>query len=175
MNDSRKLYISKKRFTYARKKRHLKITEIANSINVPYETLRQCIRYQKIMPDHLDAIAQFMNVSPDYLKGMDTGKNPQTYFIENVVIKGKTSLEKFKSLMPITDPEGNVIPSYYMYQNDIYKQEKRELLYGYLSKVIVGCSKEFFDSHYIEIAGMLAPAINEISRIAFESQYRKEK
>lgn len=159
MNDSRKVFISRKQFTEARKKRHLTITDVADEAHIEYETLRPCLRHEKIMPDHLDSIAQVLNTTPEYLQGKNLKKAELQ--AQLVSVKNDDVLPVFYDMVPLVDSNGYEIPTYSQHEQSSKASTAKESLFSFVncamqSKVL---TEEFFEENYDEILDIFAPAV----------------
>lgn len=160
MNVFRKVSILKPRLIQQIKRQHLTMRKVAKAIGVPYETLRQCVSKQKIMPDTLDKICRLLDVSPDYLMGEENiiAGDPNTIAECNLDNEGVTkedledAAQWYRSRI---DSEGFLIPTYDHYDIEKRYNTSTELLLDYLTipgnKLFLGKDRAYFQEHIEEI------------------------
>lgn len=172
MNVSRKVFINRQRLKNALKLKGISVPELSRQIGVPYDTLRYCIQREKIMPDILEEICKYLDVSSLYIQGKltDPACDPVQYEkqLRDVTFTEFTDEEISSAVEEYTkriDPDGNRIPLFaetsiheYMEERKEKEKAEKEMLINYLvsnfadvpSIMIPDCDRDQFDRSYFE-------------------------
>ena len=174
MNVSRKVFINRQRLKNALKFKGISVPELSRQIGVPYDTLRYCIQREKIMPDILEEICKYLDVSSLYIQGKLTEKAPDPIQYEKTLRDVDASLVDFtdadisfmvEETIKRTDPDGNRIPLFaetsiheYIEERKKKEEAEKEMLIDYLvsnfadvpSIMIHDCDRDQFDRSYFE-------------------------
>lgn len=183
MNASRKIFISKQRFRNAMRFRQVSFAELSKGIHVAVETIKYCVKCEAIMPDNLDLICKYLDVSPLYIQGKQTEKAPDPSQYESELRNYKDSngspvfdeneiIEFCQICKKRRDPEGLRIPSYeeaeiVRYHEEYFerKEKEKEMLLDYCIKnfskslITADHDRSYFEKHFSDIKDRIDEAI----------------
>lgn len=183
MNASRKIFISKQRFKNAMRFRQATYPELSRGIHIAEETIKYCVKREAIMPDNLDLICKYLDVSPLYIQGkqMDKALDPNQYESDLRGCKDSSGSPLFDENDIITlcdiykkrrDPEGLRIPAYEESKIARYREEylerkekEKETLLDYCvdnfsrSLITADHDRSYFEKHYSAIKERIDEAI----------------
>lgn len=196
--ESRKVSINKQRFKNALKLRGVNVSELGEQINVPGETIKYCVKKENIMPDTLETICKYLDVSPEYIQGKTSAKAYSDKQIKQI-IKEKSvffsdpeEIEYFISENERrTDPDGLRIFSYSDHEELLTakkvlaeRDHGKEMIIDYLMKTYTRKSRtvpalkiisnrgqidrSYFENHFEEIKKRIDETI--ISYIVLNSE-----
>lgn len=172
MNVERKKHFSKKRLKYARDVRGVSLANIADGTGISLETLRYCVKREKILPENLDLICKYLDVSQLYINEERTEKAPDPDNMETYpeyysgLIDDDDLPAVISDIKRRIDPDGNWIPHYR--EKDIAeylsaKQDEKEVIITLLVSnfsapgsqfhrfSIDQYNRDYFAKHYEEI------------------------
>ena len=183
MNVSRKVFINKQRFKNTLQLRKLTVSELSRRIYIPRETIKYCLQKEMIMPDTLETICKYLDVSPEYIQGKQTEKAPKWDQMDQVItfqlqksgwVDDEDLPYLLKEVKERTDPEGNWIPHYWeknIAEHLSVKQNEKEMIINLLVSNFSApgsqyhrfssdqYTRDYFEKHYEEITERISDVI----------------
>lgn len=153
MNKPRKKTVLKERFAYVLKVKNRNLRKLCEEKYLSYDTIRSCIRNQKMMSDNIDTLAEALDCDPLYLRGE-----------YNNHIPNNSPFYKYYSERGRLDSDGFDMGTYVSSERITAMNDRLQVLAKYMELLgIRGIDGSFFDDEKMQYftPDQIAPYITD--------------